>query len=128
MTLLSCESGSYPDNVRVKCIPFKSNTTIQLTDVNFDNVLVGWSQTFGRDTLIRQPERIKTAKDIINKTISSGPKSLLNHDIRAAIEFDGQKDRYFLNWDKRYLMFKGKFYAITGGQMQELSAALNLCK
>lgn len=129
ITQYSCtQSEKYPQKIRLKCIPFSVESPIPMSEFTFIDSVDFAPNPFMEVKEITAKDKIKTVMEVINEVTNKKGKQLSYYDLRACIELENSKDKYYIDIRKEYIIYKELGYKINKEKFEKLSDAIGMCK
>lgn len=127
---LSCQEKKYPEEVKMVCMPFRTSTTVPTEEENFDAMTRDGQNLMGSKKVNKIDDSVKIREivDLLAKITASKTVKLDDYDIRASIDFKGEKDKYYFNWDHKHLIYKTQIYKIPVNDSKKLEDLVDMCK
>jgi hypothetical protein len=122
--MLNTSFNRQQNYVYYKCLPFNTKTAYPITE----EILLEMKQDskgYIKSDKLYGLKLKKNIENILVKIIIRKRVRLLDYDLRFLIETGNKK--YFINWDKKYLLTDGNFYSISLSELESLKKELK-CK
>lgn len=131
--LFACAANpDYPATLQMKCLPFRSSSTVPILEDSFDKLS---KETFNRGSIkfitikdLKERDKIKSLVEILDKIIKQKPVDLDDYDVKASITFEGKKEKYYFNWDRKHLIYKSSIYLMSKDDFHDLDQIVNFCQ
>ncbi|WP_221390210.1 hypothetical protein [Dyadobacter sp. NIV53] len=98
-----------PASVKVKCMSFYTTTSIPITEDAFDQHKAT-SRNFVKEKKIIDKNSVTESFDILEATRKRNGVKLEDYDRRVSIDFKMTRNKYYINYDKKYVGYNGLFF------------------
>ncbi len=92
-----------------KCIPFRASSGVPISQKDMESRKVDPSR-FSYESITYNRLNIQKVKNILKKNITNKDTTFDYYSLRTYFNVDGKK--YFIDWDKKHIIYKGDAYKI----------------
>lgn len=105
-----------------KCIPFRSSSGVPISQKSMEEMQINPNH-FSYESITYNKTNILKIKYILEKIITKKDETFDYFSLRTYFNVDGKK--YFIDWDKKHIIYKGDAYKI---EKNDLDLLLRLLK
>lgn len=126
--MMFCQNKPIPSKMTVRYLPFSTKTSIPITKQGLENQKVS-NLNFMKEISISSNTTLTNAQNIFNEISKTQIQKLTDYDLRVVITCfytNSREEKFYINWDKKYLLYKDNFYSVSDSQMKMLLKTLNI--